>query len=84
MARGDDLFRQNLGRSEDFNSQDVPGVAELDGDSWRDLDRARHLSRLAEKIQHISPHIIAGLGLCRHAIHLPFLIFLSTSRSSSG
>src|SRR5919109_3899118 len=84
MERGDDLFRQDLGRPEDFYSQDIPCIAELDGDSWRDLDRARNLSLLAEKIQHISPYVISGFGFCRHAIHLPFLIFLSTSRSSSG
>ena len=75
---------RNLDGSEDFNPQDIPCIAEFDGDSWRHLDRASNLSLLTEKIQYVSSHIISGLGFCSHAIHLPLLIFLSTSRSSSG
>ena len=65
VERGDDLFREDLGRSQDFNPQDIPCIAELDGDSWRYLDRASDLSLLTEKIQDVSPNIISGLGFCR-------------------
>jgi hypothetical protein len=83
VERGNDLFREDLGCSKDFNPQDIPCIAELDSDSWLHFDRASNLSLLTEKIKDVSPHIVSGLGFCSR-IHLPFLISLSTSRSLSG
>jgi len=35
MQRGDDFFRQHLGRPEDLDAKDIPLIAELDSDAWR-------------------------------------------------
>src|SRR5919197_3060036 len=84
MEQGDDLFSQDFGRPQDFDAEDVAYIAKFDRDPRRDLNGAGDLSLLREEIKHIGLGVIADFGFCNHAFHLPFLIFLSTSRSSSG
>jgi hypothetical protein len=64
MERGDDFFREDFGGPEDLDAQDIPRIAELDGDAWRDLNGPGNLAIVADQIEHVSLDVVSDFGCC--------------------
>ena len=60
--RGDDSFGEDCGGAEDLYAQDIPRMAELDGDAGGDFDRAGDLARVADQVEHVRLGVISDLG----------------------
>jgi hypothetical protein len=69
MKRGDDFFHEDFGGSENFDAEDIPCIAELDGDAWSDFDRSGDLALVADQVGHADLGVISELGFCNHALH---------------
>src|SRR5215510_4925344 len=53
MERGDDFSHEGFGGTENFDAEDIPRIAEFDGDAWRDFDRSGHLALVTDQIKHV-------------------------------
>ena len=88
MERGDDFFREDFGGPEDLDAQDIPRIAELDGDAWGDLRRGRpgrHSSSLApQKKYAFVPRARFGMIACRSSAFARMAPGITYAESLSG
>ena len=66
MERGDDFLRKDFGGAEDLDAEDIPRIAELDSDAWRDFNRSGNLALVADQIEHVGLGVLSDLGFCHH------------------
>lgn len=66
VERGDDSFGEGCGGWEDLAPQDIPRIAELDGDAWGDFNRSGDLAPVADQVEHVGVGVISDLGFCHH------------------
>ncbi len=66
MERGDALLREDLGGPKDLDAEDIPRIAELDGDAWGDFNRSGDLAPVADQVEHVGVGVISDLGFCHH------------------
>ena len=59
--RGDDSFGEDCGGPEYLDAQDIPRIAELDGDAGRGFNQSGDLARVADQVEHISLGVISDL-----------------------
>ena len=62
VERGKDFFREEFGSLEDLDAQDIPRIAALDGDAWKDLNGPGNLAIVADQIEHVGLGVVWDLG----------------------
>jgi hypothetical protein len=66
MERGNDFFGEDFGGPEDLDTEDIPRIAKLDGDTLRDFKRSGDLALVSDQVEHVGLAVILDLGFYNH------------------